>query len=151
MANFHRHGACFSIHGSQGKERTKSSAISTTLALAFTNALMLDVTSSATIRRPKDTEAELLPKKKKKKPGVRGKSKVPSANAFFDCRFGISWSYKNLSMEEVTNTCAMDSVLMLLYVLRKYSDVPRHIFDEDEVLTEVLNQIDMRQFDDARM
>ena len=102
--------------------------------------------------RAPDTEALLTPPKKRAKIGRRPGStnKAPRGNDIVDRSFGIPWSYKN-NGAVVSNTCSMDSVLMLLYMLRKFSSLPQEIFAYDEVLTKVLNQIEIGQFDAARI
>eukprot|EP00985_Skeletonema_marinoi_P002640 scaffold1084_cov166-Skeletonema_marinoi.AAC.1 len=102
--------------------------------------------------RVPDTEALLTPPKKRAKIGRRTGStnKAPRGNDIVDRSFGIPWSYKN-NGAVVSNTCSMDSVLMLLYMLRKFSSLPQEIFADDEVLTKVLNQIEIGQFDAARI
>ena len=50
----------------------------------------------------------------------------------------------------VTNTCAMDSFLQLLFLMRKYGVIGQHLFHKDKALTEVLNDIDARKFHVAR-
>jgi hypothetical protein len=106
--------------------------------------------------RAPDTEALLAqPSQKKAKIGRRTGStnKASKGDDLVDRTFGIQWSFDvKDSGVHVTNTCSMDSVLQLLYMLRKYgSDVPQAVFAKDEVLSKVLNQIDSKQFDEARL
>ena len=50
----------------------------------------------------------------------------------------------------VTNTCSLDSVLTLLFLVWKYGDMTAAKFSVDEKLTEVLALIDNGEFDRAR-
>ena len=97
-------------------------------------------------RAPDTTEQLFTPPPPKKK---QRRARVKPPGNFPVNEFAMPWSY-NYKGKHVTNTCAMDSFLQNLFLMRKYSVIPQHLFAMDEVLTDVLNLIDARQFDEAR-
>ncbi len=97
--------------------------------------------------RPPDTTKQLFTPPLQKKKQKRTYKKPRGRWNFND--FAMPWSYKFDGLS-VTNTCAMDSFLQLLFLLRKYSVIDQHLFYTDKVLTEVLNTIDAYQFGAAR-
>jgi len=74
---------------------------------------------------------------------------APCARNFVEMKHAIPWSYEYVGVN-VTNTCPIDSVLMLLYLMRKFGVLPQDIFSWDYTLTEALNHIDAGRFDEAR-
>jgi len=77
------------------------------------------------------------------------KNIAPCARNFVNMKHAIPWSYEYAGVK-VTNTCPMDSPLMLLYLMRKFGVLSQDIFQWDITLTEALNHIDAGRFDEAR-
>ena len=89
-------------------------------------------------------------------------SHAPKKKGFGDngldlCHF-IPWSFNTLTPTEphvqlhVTNTCAMDTILMCLYLMRKFNtDMLEDFIHEGLLVNNVLNLIDDKEFDLARM
>ena len=96
--------------------------------------------------RPPDTTEELYTPSSLKK--QKRTQKKPTGKWNFG-PFAMPWSY-DIDGIHVTNTCAMDSFLQLLFLMRKYGIIEQRLFHHDEVLTDVLNDIDAGLFQIAR-
>ena len=75
-----------------------------------------------------------------------------------DLRQCIPWSFNTLTPTKphvplhVTNTCAMDTILMCLYLMRKFNtDMLEDFIHEGLLVNNVLNLINNKEFDQARM
>ena len=90
---------------------------------------------------------------KKKRTGRQKKAAnlAPSGNQSIDLTCAIPWSFAIDTPVKVraTITCAMDSCLMALFLLRKYDDELYLDFIKDKKMQDVLNLIHARRYDKA--
>ncbi len=101
--------------------------------------------------RPPDRTSQLSPPSRKRLPGRPHYSRnlAPTKDSVQDLSFGIPWSYEYMGVS-VTNTCAMDTVLMSLYFVRKYEMIPLTLLENESTLTCVLNLLADRKYSEAR-
>ena len=101
--------------------------------------------------RPPDTTDTLISRSKtrkislgaRKQGGVGSRPrKAPSSNDLVGLMDAIPWSYEKDGIK-VTNTCPLDSPLMMMFLMRKHGSLSQSIFQSDVKLTEVLNLIDI--------
>ena len=75
-------------------------------------------------------------------------------NTVVDVTLGIEWSFEHWTEEskliKAINTCALDTVLNALYMLRKHDDELFLDFKRDTILSHVLDLIQCRQYAEAR-
>ena len=110
--------------------------------------------------RPPDSNKTLFGKVKQKTGNTPGRKRgvenlVPSGNAVVPFDICIPWNF-NYTTEEgtllnVVNTCAMDTVLMGFYLLRQHDSDLRLKIKGIVVLDAVLDKIDNKNFDEARI
>ena len=105
-------------------------------------------------KAPEKTD-ELLGKKQRNIGRPRNaRNKAPSGDSVVDLTLSIIWSYEFVTDEgktiKATLTCAMDTVLMGFFLLRKYDDELFLDFRRDENLTRVLDLIQCRDYSRAR-
>jgi hypothetical protein len=100
--------------------------------------------------RPPDTSRQLI---KTRTAGGKKTRRVPNSGSIVDLSFGIPWSIPSKDNDGlgVTNTCPLDSFLMLLYHLRQFGIIPHAIFQRDPELNDVLNLIELKKYHEARM
>ena len=100
--------------------------------------------------RPPDTSQQLIRGGKGTKKTKSAGPNAPAGRLLITENDFIRWSFKYESVH-ATNTCALDSPLMLLFLLRRHGIIAQQHFQADEKLTEVLNLIDIGDYDKARV
>ena len=110
-------------------------------------------------RAPDTTDAIFGKKPKKTGRPKNARNKAPSGDSIVDLTLSIPWSYEYVSEDsnledvkriKVTNTCAMDTVLMGVFLLHKYDDELFTDFKRDESLCQILDLIRGRRYAQAR-
>jgi len=107
-------------------------------------------------RAPDTTDALLDMGKKKAGRPRNARNKAPSGESIVDLTLSINWSFElrivslYISRIKATMTCALDTVLMGLFFIRKFEDDLLLDFKRDKVLDRVLDLIQVRRGDEAR-
>ena len=102
--------------------------------------------------RSPDKGSQLVPKTKKRRKSqkFRGAQRAPKLGDLVNQTHAIPFGFESGGVKYV-NTCPLDSVLMCLYLMRKLSIVSVSLLQTDDVMHEVLNLIENREYTDARM